>query len=83
MRSPKRAAGKAGLHFKNGVLLVASIIFSVVAAEAAVRFIDGYGMTSWPLSEPAAANDAKGDVMDGARAHLAAHQFWSTEKVHK
>ena len=60
----RRPASKAGLHVKNGVLLLASIIFSLVAAEASVRFIDGYGMTSWPLSEPRVANDAKGDVMD-------------------
>ncbi|MBV8191748.1 MAG: hypothetical protein JOY64_14600 [Alphaproteobacteria bacterium] len=60
--APRRSG--IGTHFKNGVLLLASIVFSLVAAEAAVRFIDGYGMTSWPLSEPRAANDAKGDLMD-------------------
>jgi hypothetical protein len=62
----RRASGrsKAGLHFKNGVLLIASIVFSLVAAEASVRFIDGYGITSYPLSEPRVANDAKADVMD-------------------
>jgi hypothetical protein len=26
---------------------------------------------------------AKGDVMDGPRAHPTAHQFWPTQKVHK
>ena len=38
--------------------------------RAAVRFIDGYGMSSWPLSEPGAAQRREGrrDGPDAARA---------------
>ena len=49
---------------KNVLLLALSLVVSLLVAEAAVRFIDGYRMTSWPLSEPATANVAKAEIMD-------------------
>jgi hypothetical protein len=76
MTAPKRRTGRAGLHVKNGVLLIASIIFSLVVAEASVRMIDGYGITSYPLSEPRAANDAKGDVMDQVPRATGVDRAW-------
>src|SRR5262245_14567196 len=52
------------LQLKNILLVLASIFVSVVVAEGVVRYIDGYRMLSWPLSEPIGALVVKPGVME-------------------
>ena len=49
---------------KNILLVFASILVSIVVAEGVVRYIDGYRMLSWPLSEPIGAMVVKPGVME-------------------
>jgi hypothetical protein len=51
-------------QLKNVLLFLASIVFSVLVAEAAVRYIDGYAMFTTPLSEPAGSMSVNLDMLD-------------------
>jgi hypothetical protein len=51
-------------QLKNVLLFFASIIFTVVVAEAAVRYIDGYSMLATPLSDPAGSAGVNPEVLD-------------------
>jgi hypothetical protein len=42
----------SALHLKNVLLFFVSIAFSILVAEAAVRYIDGYAMFAVPLNNP-------------------------------
>jgi hypothetical protein len=53
-----------GFALKNVLLVLSSIVFSVVVAEGAVRYIDGYRMFVAPLSESSDSMIVKRDVMD-------------------
>ena len=49
---------------KNVLLFLASIIFSALVAEAAVRYIDGYTMFATALSDPAGSAGVNPEVVD-------------------
>ncbi len=64
------------LHAKNILLVVASIALSVVVAEGAVRYIDGYRMFVAPLSEPGGSMVAKPEVMDQVPRAAGVERAW-------
>jgi hypothetical protein len=49
---------------KNILLVLASIVFSLIVAEAAVRYIDGYAMFALPLSEPVGSVTVRPELVD-------------------
>ena len=49
---------------KNTLLVLASIVFSLVVAELAVRYIDGYEMFALPLSKPMGSMTVGQEVLD-------------------
>jgi hypothetical protein len=49
----------SALHLKNVLLFFVSIVVSVLVAEAAVRYIDGYAMLAMPLGDPAGSTTVK------------------------
>jgi hypothetical protein len=49
---------------KNILLVFASIVFSLIVAEAAVRYIDGYAMFELPLSEPVGNVTVRPELVD-------------------
>ena len=49
---------------KNIVLALASVVFSLVVAEAAVRYIDGYAMFEFPLNKPVGSMTAGQELVD-------------------
>ncbi len=51
-------------QLKNVLLFLASIVFTVLVAEAAVRYIDGYAMFAMPLSEPTGSASVNLEVVD-------------------
>ena len=52
--SPARIpSGRIGLHVKNALLMLASVVASLMMAEAVVRYIDGLHYSSLGASEAA------------------------------
>jgi hypothetical protein len=49
---------------KNILLVLASVIFSLVIAEAAVRYIDGYAMLAFPLDKPVGSMTVGQELLD-------------------
>jgi hypothetical protein len=64
------------LHVKNILLVVASILFSFLVAEAAVRYIDGYAMFAVPLSVPTDSSSVKADEMDSVPRAAGVERDW-------
>jgi hypothetical protein len=64
------AACEGARPLKNVLLFIASIVFSILVAEAAVRYIDGYAMLAMPLSEPSGSATVDPELLD--RVPLAA-----------
>jgi len=51
-------------QLKNVLLFLASIVFTVLVAEAAIRYIDGYTMFATALSDPAGSAGVDPEVVD-------------------
>jgi hypothetical protein len=54
----------SALKLKNVLLFIASLVFSVLVAEAAVRYIDGYRMFAVPLGDPEGSASVDPAVLD-------------------
>ena len=54
----------SALQLKNVLLFFVSIVFSVLVAEAAVRYIDGYPMLALPLGTPEGSASVDPAVLD-------------------
>lgn len=57
-------SGRIGLHVKNALLMLASVVASLMVAEAVVRYIDGYNMLAMPLGEPMGVASVRQETVD-------------------
>jgi hypothetical protein len=65
---------------KNVLLFFASIVFSVLVAEAAVRTIDGYAMFSIPLSDPAGSTSVDTALLDRIPVAAGVERQWFSDE---
>lgn len=63
-------------HLKNTLLILASIAFSFVVAEGAVRYIDGYAMFATPLSAPEGSATVKSEELDRVPRAAGVDRAW-------
>ena len=61
---------------KNMVLALASVVFSLVIAEAAVRYIDGYAMFEFPLNKPVGSMTAGQELIDQVPLASSVEREW-------
>jgi hypothetical protein len=61
---------------KNVLLVLASIVFSLIVAEAAVRYIDGYAMFALSLGEPEGSMTVRPELLDGVRLASGVEREW-------
>lgn len=61
---------------KNFLLVLASIVLSVIAAEAAVRYIDGYALDSLRLTDPTGDANVPSAVLDAIPVAAGVDRQW-------
>jgi hypothetical protein len=72
----RRTSGRIPLLLKNILLVCVSIALSVVVAEAAVRYIDGYDMFATPLTAPTGSATVPPEVLDQVPRAAGVDRAW-------
>ncbi len=65
-------------HVKNALLMLASVVASLLVAEAIVRYVDGYSMLSMPLSQPMGAASVRQETVDRVPRAPGVERGWFT-----
>lgn len=66
----------SALQLKNVLLFFVSIVFSVLVAEAAVRYLDGYPMFRVPLGNSQGSPTVSSDILDKAPLAAGVDRQW-------